>query len=70
MQSGDDEYLLLVALKRLYELQLSRSVPIESLYEEIGGFLHRLSNLDDEVCAMKLPPAAATLRFASLLLML
>ncbi|KAG5514343.1 hypothetical protein RHGRI_035679 [Rhododendron griersonianum] len=47
--NGDDEYSLLVTLKRLYELQLSRSVPIESLYEEIGGFLHRLSNLDDEV---------------------
>ncbi|KAI8522779.1 hypothetical protein RHMOL_Rhmol13G0023100 [Rhododendron molle] len=47
--NGDDEYSLLVTLKRLYELQLSRSVPIESLYEEMGGFLHRLSNLDDEV---------------------
>lgn len=46
---GDDEYSLLVTLKRLYELQLSRSVPIESLYDEMGDFLKRFHDLDDEV---------------------
>ncbi|PWA42346.1 sister-chromatid cohesion protein 3 [Artemisia annua] len=29
-ENGDDEYLLLVNMKRLYELQLTRPVPIES----------------------------------------
>ncbi|KAK9281795.1 hypothetical protein L1049_004701 [Liquidambar formosana] len=46
---GDDEYSLLVNLKRLYELQLSRSVPIESLYEDITMILRNFRNMDDEV---------------------
>ncbi|PSS06426.1 Sister-chromatid cohesion protein [Actinidia chinensis var. chinensis] len=46
---GDDEYSLLVSLKRLYELQLSRFVPIESLYEDMAVFLQSFRNVDDEV---------------------
>ncbi|GKD75331.1 sister-chromatid cohesion protein 3 [Tanacetum coccineum] len=40
--NGDDEYLLLVNMKRLYELQLTRHVQIEDLYADIiavVGFL-------------------------------
>nr|GMD25037.1 sister-chromatid cohesion protein 3 [Ipomoea batatas] len=46
---GDDEYLLLVNLKRLYELQLSREISIESLYEEFVHILKNFRNIDDEV---------------------
>ncbi|KAL5793037.1 hypothetical protein ACOSP7_001631 [Xanthoceras sorbifolium] len=46
---GDDEYSLLVNLKRLYELQLSKTVPIESLYEDIVMILRNFRNLDEEV---------------------
>jgi cohesin complex subunit SA-1/2 len=49
LQDGD-EYSLLVNLKRLYELQLAWSVPIESLYEDIVKVLHSFRNVDDEVC--------------------
>ncbi|KAH7577462.1 hypothetical protein JRO89_XS01G0253900 [Xanthoceras sorbifolium] len=45
---GDDEYSLLVNLKRLYELQLSKTVPIESLYEDIVMILRNFRNLDEE----------------------
>lgn len=50
MQDGDDEYSLLVNLKRLYELQLSRVVPIENLYEDIVMALRTFRNMEDEVC--------------------
>ncbi|PON96681.1 Coatomer beta subunit [Trema orientale] len=46
---GGDEYSLLVNLKRLYELQLSMAVPIESLYEDIVKTLQNFRHLDDEV---------------------
>ncbi|KAI4301329.1 hypothetical protein L6164_034617 [Bauhinia variegata] len=46
---GGDEYSLLVNLKRLYELQLSKSVPIESLYEDLVMVLRNFRNMDDEV---------------------
>ncbi|XVF73244.1 hypothetical protein PTKIN_Ptkin12aG0185900 [Pterospermum kingtungense] len=46
---GEDEYSLLVNLKRLYELQLSRPVSIEDLCEESITILHSFRNLDDEV---------------------
>lgn len=46
---GGDEYSLLVNLKRLYELQLSRSVPIDSLYEDIVMVLRDFRNMEDEV---------------------
>ncbi|KAJ9543200.1 hypothetical protein OSB04_022907 [Centaurea solstitialis] len=39
VEDGDDEYSLLVNMKRLYELQLSRPVAIESLYEISLSFL-------------------------------
>jgi cohesin complex subunit SA-1/2 len=52
LQDGDDEYSLLVNLKRLYELQLSRAVPIESSYEDIVMVLSRFRNMEDEVCPM------------------
>ncbi|KAL2345358.1 hypothetical protein Fmac_006643 [Flemingia macrophylla] len=46
---GGDEYSLLVNLKRLYELQLKRSVPINSLYEDIVMVLRDFRNMEDEV---------------------
>ncbi|KAK7284692.1 hypothetical protein RJT34_19442 [Clitoria ternatea] len=46
---GGDEYSLLVNLKRLYELQLSRSVPINSVYEDIVKVLRDFRNMEDEV---------------------
>lgn len=49
LQDGGDEYSLLVNLKRLYELQLSRSVPTESLYEDIVMVLHDFRNMENEV---------------------
>lgn len=49
VMDGGDEYSLLVNLKRLYELQLSRSVPLESLYEDILMVLRNFRNLEDEV---------------------
>ncbi|RVX20901.1 Sister-chromatid cohesion protein 3 [Vitis vinifera] len=51
---GDDEYSLLVNLKRLYELQLSRSVPIESLYEDMVMILKSSKSMDDEVVSFLL----------------
>ncbi|KAK4558523.1 hypothetical protein RGQ29_008026 [Quercus rubra] len=51
---GGDEYSLLVNLKRLYELQLSRAVPIESLYEEIVMVLSSFRNIEDEVVSFLL----------------
>ncbi|KAF3954956.1 hypothetical protein ACB098_10G086500 [Castanea mollissima] len=51
---GGDEYSLLVNLKRLYELQLSRAVPIESLYEEIVMVLSSFRNMEDEVVSFLL----------------
>ncbi|XP_061366461.1 sister-chromatid cohesion protein 3 [Gastrolobium bilobum] len=46
---GGDEYSLLVNLKRLYELQLSRSVPINGLYDDIVMVLRDFRNMEDEV---------------------
>ncbi|KAB1203030.1 Sister-chromatid cohesion protein 3 [Morella rubra] len=51
---GDDEYSLLVNLKRLYELQLSRVVPIENLYEDIVMALRTFRNMEDEVVSFLL----------------
>ncbi|KAL3368805.1 hypothetical protein AABB24_009562 [Solanum stoloniferum] len=46
---GDDEYSMLVNLKRLYELQLSRQISIESLYNDLAETLKNLRSIDDEV---------------------
>ncbi|XWS31645.1 hypothetical protein CRYUN_Cryun23aG0094100 [Craigia yunnanensis] len=51
---GEDEYSLLVNLKRLYELQLSRPVSIEDLYGDSIIILHSFRNLDDEVVSFLL----------------
>ncbi|KAH7517148.1 hypothetical protein FEM48_Zijuj09G0031600 [Ziziphus jujuba var. spinosa] len=51
---GGDEYSLLVNLKRLYELQLSRAVPIESLYEDFVLTLQSFRTMDDEVVSFLL----------------
>ncbi|XP_074274226.1 sister-chromatid cohesion protein 3 [Silene latifolia] len=51
---GDDEYPLLVNLKRLYELQLSKSVPIDSLYDEFTSMLEGFRNVDEEVSSFLL----------------
>lgn len=49
LQVGDDEYSLLVNLKRLYELQLAICVSNERLYEDLAAILRNLKNTDDEV---------------------
>lgn len=46
LQSGNDEYSLLVNLKRLYELQLTRHVSNDSIFEVIA---RTPNHLDDEV---------------------
>ncbi|XP_052623568.1 sister-chromatid cohesion protein 3 [Lactuca sativa] len=51
---GDDEYSLLVNMKRLYELQLLRPVPIESLYDDIAMVLKNFRHIDDEVVSFLL----------------
>lgn len=49
LQDGDDEYSLLVNLKRLYELQLSRQISIESLHKDLAETLKNFRSIDDEV---------------------
>ncbi|KAJ4968916.1 hypothetical protein NE237_015617 [Protea cynaroides] len=51
---GDDEYSFLVNLKRLYELQLAKPVPIENLYEEFVITLRSSQSMDDEVVGFML----------------
>lgn len=46
---GDDEYTMLVNLKRLYELQLSRQISTESLYKDLAETLKNFRSIDDEV---------------------
>jgi len=45
---GDDAYFLVI-LKRLYELQLSKPIPIEGVYEDIVNFLQNFRNMGDGV---------------------
>ncbi|KAH0776512.1 hypothetical protein KY290_007923 [Solanum tuberosum] len=45
---GDDEYSLLVDLNRLYELQLSRQISIESLHKDLAETLKNFRSIDDE----------------------
>lgn len=52
--NGGDEYSLLVNLKRLYEIQLSRKVPLESLYQDLVHILRSFRNIDEEVIAFLL----------------
>ncbi|KAF6135507.1 hypothetical protein GIB67_015360 [Kingdonia uniflora] len=51
---GGDEYSLLVNLKRLYELQLAKSVDIGNLSEELVRILVSYRNLDEEVISFLL----------------
>lgn len=46
---GDDEYSLLVNLKRLYELQMKKNVSNENLYDDMSSILRDVKGLDDEV---------------------
>ncbi|KAM7277394.1 hypothetical protein ACFE04_019260 [Oxalis oulophora] len=52
--NGEDEYSLLVNLKRLYELELSSDVPIDSLYEDFVKTARDFKNLDEEVVSFLL----------------
>ncbi|XP_073150312.1 sister-chromatid cohesion protein 3 [Henckelia pumila] len=52
--NGGDEYSLLVNLKRLYEIQLSRKVPLETLYKDLVHVLQSFRNIDEEVIAFLL----------------
>ncbi|XP_010518519.1 PREDICTED: sister-chromatid cohesion protein 3 isoform X1 [Camelina sativa] len=49
VKDGNDEYSLLVNLKRLYELQLLKPVLVENIYDDIAFALHNFRNLDEEV---------------------
>ncbi|GAB2283024.1 peptidyl-prolyl cis-trans isomerase precursor [Dionaea muscipula] len=51
---GEDEYLLLVNLKRLYEIQLLKFVPVDSLFEEFVATLAGFQNSNDEVVSFLL----------------
>ncbi|XP_068663585.1 LOW QUALITY PROTEIN: sister-chromatid cohesion protein 3 [Aristolochia californica] len=51
---GDDDYSLLVNLKRLYELQLSKSVPVEGFYEDMAVILKDFKNTNSEVLSFLL----------------
>ncbi|ONK61536.1 uncharacterized protein A4U43_C08F30980 [Asparagus officinalis] len=51
---GDDEYSLLVNLKRLYELQLKKSVSNDGLFEDMASILKDMKDLDSEVVAFLL----------------
>ncbi|URE14704.1 STAG domain [Musa troglodytarum] len=52
VEMGGDEYSLLVNLKRLYELQLTKFVSIDGLYEDMASILRDLSDIDNEVCVI------------------
>ncbi|KAL4558817.1 hypothetical protein LXL04_037019 [Taraxacum kok-saghyz] len=54
LQEGDDEYSLLVNMKRLYELQLSRHVPIDDMYDDMALVLKNFRHIDDEVVSFLL----------------
>lgn len=47
--AGDDEYALLVNLKRLYELQLTKFVSSDDLYEDMANILRDMKDMDNEV---------------------
>ncbi|KAI3930532.1 hypothetical protein MKX01_036978 [Papaver californicum] len=49
VEGGDDDYSFLVNLKRLYELQLAKFVPIETLFKDFVKILEENRNMDDEV---------------------
>jgi hypothetical protein len=49
LQAGDDEYSLLVNLKRLHELQLSKPVKNDGLFEDMYRILSHLREMDNEV---------------------
>ncbi|KAK3120632.1 hypothetical protein QOZ80_9AG0691210 [Eleusine coracana subsp. coracana] len=49
VEAGDDEYSLLVNLKRLYELQLSKPVNNDGLFEDMYRILSQLKDMDNEV---------------------
>ena len=53
LQDGDDEYSLLVNLKRLYEFQLLRQIGFDSLYDDFCLILQRFRNIDEEVSYVK-----------------
>ncbi|KAI3425528.1 SCD domain-containing protein [Psidium guajava] len=54
VEDGDDEYSLLVNLKRLYELQLSRAVAVGSLYDDFVRILRSLRSSNAEVVSLLL----------------
>ncbi|KAL9258659.1 Sister-chromatid cohesion protein 3-like protein [Drosera capensis] len=51
---GEDEYSLVVNLKRLYEIQLLKFVPMDSLYEEFAATTEGFQNSNHEVVSFLL----------------
>lgn len=54
LQAGEDEYSLLVNLKRLYELQLKKSVSNDGLFEDMASILRDMKDLNNEACDIKI----------------
>lgn len=48
----DDDYSLIVNLKRMYHLQSAVNVFNDGLFGDMLNLLEEFSNLDDEVCAL------------------
>lgn len=67
VQDGNDEYSLLVNLKRLYELQLLKPVLVDSMFDEIALTLHNFRNLDEEVLRLCLKIVLSLLFFPHIL---
>lgn len=55
--------MLLVNLKRLYDLQLSHKVPLESLYQDLINILQSFRNIDDEVSALNVVIVESSISF-------
>ncbi|KAL8143634.1 hypothetical protein V2J09_016666 [Rumex salicifolius] len=51
---GDDDYPLLVNLKRLYELQLSKFVPIDGLFSDFANMIADFRSTNEEVVSFLL----------------
>ncbi|KAJ3681089.1 hypothetical protein LUZ60_015578 [Juncus effusus] len=49
VEAGDDEYSLLVNLKRLYELQLTKPVSSDGLFDDMTRILNNLPEMENEV---------------------
>ncbi|XP_078445011.1 sister-chromatid cohesion protein 3 isoform X2 [Wolffia australiana] len=54
IEMGEDDYSLLVNLKRLYEVQLTKHVANDGLFQDMGNIIPRLRDSGEEVIAFLL----------------